>query len=182
VRTFVPANNGSITERMDTKFGSFYQIDQMASTWVIVALGALMPVNWLARLSLLVGLNAVPVVGVARVGWTNATALVLYWGETVILVRLVALRIRLHRRWTNKRGHYGEMLVKITRNGLSRTERSIGYFGTSFIAFALMFSTAQAVFLKFILRKTSLLGHSKFYATNAGIGSNRRISVSWICR
>src|SRR5215470_7196700 len=81
--------------------------------------------NWLARLSLLFGLNAVPVVGVARAGWTNATALVLYWCETVILVLLVALRIRLHRRWTNKRGHYCETLVKITQNGLSTTKRSI---------------------------------------------------------
>ena len=130
-----------------------------------------MPVNWLARLSLLVGLNAVPVVGVARVGWTNATALVLYWGETVILVRLVALRIRLHRRWTNKRGHYGEMLVKITRNGLSRTERLIGYFGTSFIAVALMFSTAQAVFLSFILRKTSLLDTVNFTQLTQGLAA-----------
>ena len=83
--------------------------------------------SWLARLSLLLGVNAVPVVGVAGAGWTNATALVLYWCETVILVLLVALRIRLHRRWTNKRGHYCEGLVKITRNGLSRTERSTGH-------------------------------------------------------
>lgn len=113
--------------------------------------------NWLARLSLLIGLNAVPVVGVAWAGWTNATALVLYWCETVILVLLVTIRIHLHRRWTKKRGHYCEMLVKTTRNGLTKTERRIGHFGTSFIALALMFAIVQAIFLSFILRQGQLV-------------------------
>ena len=127
--------------------------------------------NCLARLSLLLGLNAVPVVGVAGAGWTNATALVLYWCETVILVLLVALRIRLHRRWTNKRCHYCETLVKITRNGLSRTERSTGYFGTSFIAVALTFATAQAVFLSFVLYKTHLLDNVSFTQLIQGLAA-----------
>lgn len=127
--------------------------------------------NWLARLSLLVGLNAVPVVGVARAGWTNATALVLYWCETVILVLWVALRSRFHRRWTNKRGHYRETLIKIASNGLSRTKRSTGYFGTSFITGALTFATAQAVFLSFILYKTHLLDNVSFTQLKRGLAA-----------
>jgi Family of unknown function (DUF6498) len=109
--------------------------------------------NWLARLSLLVGLNAVPVVGVALAGWTNATALVLYWCETVILILLVTIRIHLHRRWTKKRGHYCEMLVKTTRSDLTKIEKRIGRFGTSFIALALMFAIGQGIFLGFVLRE-----------------------------
>jgi uncharacterized protein DUF6498 len=62
----------------------------------------------------------------------------------------------IHRRWTNKRGQYCETLVKIIRNGLSRTERSTGHFGTNFVAVALTLATLQAVFLSFILYKTHL--------------------------
>ena len=127
--------------------------------------------NWLARLSLLFGLNAVPVVGVARAGWTNATALVLYWCETVILVLLVALRIHLHRRWTNKRGHYCEVIVKTTRSGSSKTQTRIGYFGTSFIIVALMFAIIQAVFLSTILYKAQLWDTITFAQLKQGIAA-----------
>ena len=155
---------------MDTIWGAFSDRpnrleDKYGHATIVV------PVNWLARLSLLLGLNAVPVVGVVGAGWTNATALVLYWCETVILVLLVALRIRLHRRWTNKRCHYCETLVKITRNGLSRTERSTGYFGTSFIVVALTFATAQVVFLSFILYKTHLLDNVSFTQLMQGLAA-----------
>jgi hypothetical protein len=127
--------------------------------------------NWLARLSLLVGLNAVPVVGVAWAGWTNATALVLYWCETVILVLLVTVRIDLHRRWTKKRGHYCETLVKTTRNGLTNTERRIGHFSTSFIAVALMFAIVQGIFLSFILHKAQLLDKVSFTQLSQGLAA-----------
>ena len=127
--------------------------------------------NWLARLSLLFGLNAVPVVGVARAGWTNATALVLYWCETVILVLLVALRIHLHRRWTNKRGHYCEVLVKTTRGSSSKTQTTIGYFGTSFIIVALLFAIIQAVFLSAILYKAQLWDTISFAQLKQGIAA-----------
>src|SRR5206468_1304223 len=77
----------------------------------------------------------------------------------------------LHRRWTNKRGHYCETLVKITRNGLSRTERSTGYFGTSFIVVALTFATAQAVFLSCILYQTHLLDNVSFTQLKRGLAA-----------
>jgi uncharacterized protein DUF6498 len=84
---------------------------------------------------------------------------------------LVALRIRLHRRWTNKRGHYCETLIKIARNGLGRTKKSTGYFGTSFITVALTFATAQAVFLSFILYKTHLLDNVNFTQLMQGLAA-----------
>ena len=42
--------------------------------------------NRLARLAQLVGLNAIPVIGVSFANWASPTALVLYWCETVMLV------------------------------------------------------------------------------------------------
>ncbi len=114
-------------------------------------------IKWFARLLGLVGLNAVPVVGVGWAGWTTATALLLYWCETMILVVLVAIRIHLHRRWTNKRGHYTEVRTTITKNGLTTNKTRIGHFGTGFLAVALIFGLVQAIFLAFILWKTHLL-------------------------
>jgi hypothetical protein len=113
--------------------------------------------NRFLRLSQILGVNAVPVLGVAAGGWQTATALVLYWCETILLVLLVALRIHLHRRATKKRGHYCEMLVRTTTNGSTRTKRSIGHFGTSFLALALLFSFGQAVFLAVVINRDDSL-------------------------
>lgn len=113
--------------------------------------------SWATRLLILIGLNAVPVVGVGWAGWATATALVLYWCETIILVVLVAVRIHLHRKWTNKRGHYTEDTVETTRDGVSRRETRVGHFGANFLTVALAFSFGQALFLFLILWKTGLL-------------------------
>jgi hypothetical protein len=112
--------------------------------------------NRLVRLTQLVGVTSVPVLGVTWAGWNNATALVLYWCETLILVLLVAARIHIHRRATKKRGHYCEMLVKITTNGLTKTERKIGYFGTTFLVFGIAFWLASGVFLGVVLRDETI--------------------------
>jgi hypothetical protein len=44
----------------------------------------------------------------------HGTALALYWCESVIIALLVALRIDLHRRATNKRGHYVRVRISNT--------------------------------------------------------------------
>ena len=113
--------------------------------------------NWATRVAILVGLNAVPVIGVGWAGWATATALVLYWCETVILVLLVAIRIHLHRKWTNKRGHYVEVVTETTQNEITRTKTRTGHFGTNFLTVALVFSMGQALFLGVILLKAGLL-------------------------
>src|ERR1043166_6411225 len=125
--------------------------------------------NRLARVILLLAINAVPVVGVGWAGWANATALVLYWCETVILVALVALRIDLHRRWTNKRGHYCEVLVTTTWNGVTKSETRIGQFGTNFVTVALAFLFVHTIFLGFILAKTGLLQTVNFMQLKQGL-------------
>ena len=62
--------------------------------------------NRLGRLAQIVGLNAVPIAGLVWVGWSDGTALALYWCETFVAMFLVALRMRIHRKLTNKRGHF----------------------------------------------------------------------------
>lgn len=52
------------------------------------------------------GINAVPIGGLAVADWPAGTALTLYWLEGLFAVLLVGLRIELHRRWSGKRGHF----------------------------------------------------------------------------
>jgi hypothetical protein len=105
----------------------------------------------------LVGLNAVPVVGVLGGGWSNATALALYWCETVMLAALIAVRIELHRQATHKRGHYLPMQIT-TRTGarVSRRQGILPY-SVFFVLAAVLSALAQGVFLFFVLRQAGLL-------------------------
>ena len=101
--------------------------------------------NRFLRLTQLVGVTSVPVLGVTWAGWTNATALVLYWWETLILVLLVAARIHIHRIATKKRGHYCEIRMNTTTNGATKTRTKIGYYGTSFLVFSIAFWIGRPV-------------------------------------
>src|SRR2546422_11697790 len=103
--------------------------------------------NRFLRLTQLVGVTSVPVLGVTWAGWTNATALVLYWCETLILVLLVAARIHIHRIATKKRGHYCEIRMNTTTNGTTKTRTKIGYYGTSFLVFSIAFWIGSGIFL-----------------------------------
>lgn len=120
----------------------------------------------LLRFVQLVGLSAVPFIGVYNAGWSSATAVALYWCESVMAALLIALRVRLHRRATNKRGHYIEVRVTTTTNGSTRTTKKTGYFGGSFLFIALVFSAAQAVFLAFLLH---LIGKIDVVALKQGV-------------
>jgi uncharacterized protein DUF6498 len=108
--------------------------------------------NRLARLTQLIGVTSVPVLGVTWAGWTNATALVLYWCETLIFVLLVAALIHIHRLATKKRGHYCEMLVRTTTNDLTTAKRKIGYFGTTFLIFGVAFWLGTGMLLALLVR------------------------------
>lgn len=88
--------------------------------------------NRLGRLTHLVGLNAVPIAGLMWAGWSDGTALALYWCETFIVLFLVALRIRIHRKLTNKRGHF---------TGPN------SYFSRQFLFVGLFFLLAPAIFV-----------------------------------
>jgi hypothetical protein len=95
----------------------------------------------------IVGVNSVPVAGVFWAEWAAATALALYWCESVMVIGLVGTRIWLHRRATNKRGHLDGSALgaegKSTRPGST--------FLREFLTAALVFTGAHAVFLAAIL-------------------------------
>ena len=107
--------------------------------------------NRLLRTTQLIGLNSVPVAGVLLGGWSNATALVLYLCENVIMALLMAVRIYAHRKATNKRGHYIEVEVTTYGVGDSSPKMKTGHFGSNFLLAALVFSIAQGCFLGLIL-------------------------------
>ncbi|MGD9903250.1 MAG: DUF6498-containing protein [Vicinamibacterales bacterium] len=53
----------------------------------------------LVRVAELVGVNAIPAVGVFAGEWSSSTALAVYWVENLVASALVAARLWLHRRW-----------------------------------------------------------------------------------
>jgi hypothetical protein len=105
----------------------------------------------------LVGLNAVPVVGVVGGGWSSATALALYWCETVLLAALIAVRIELHRQATRKRGHYLAMNITSTTGGRTTRRQSVLPYSVFFVLAAVLSAAAQGIFLFFVLRQGGLL-------------------------
>ena len=101
------------------------------------------------RLTQLVGLNSVPVAGVVWAGWSNGTALALYWCESAIAIFLVALRVRLHRKMTRKRGHWIEIIEKkkVGTGSYVETGRKVGFLGSNFLKIAAAFTFIPAPFV-----------------------------------
>ncbi|HVT05386.1 MAG TPA: DUF6498-containing protein [Thermoanaerobaculia bacterium] len=62
--------------------------------------------NRFGRLTHLVGFNAIAITGVFFRGWADGTAVALYWCESLIFVLSVSILVALHRRLTNKSGHF----------------------------------------------------------------------------
>lgn len=54
----------------------------------------------------LAGVNAIIINGVFFGGWSGGTAVALYWCESLIFVLSVSVLVMLHKRLTNKSGHY----------------------------------------------------------------------------
>ena len=57
------------------------------------------------HLLIAIALNAVPLVGVWKFGWSAATVLLVFWLESLLGHLAAMLKIRLHARATGKRGH-----------------------------------------------------------------------------
>lgn len=101
---------------------------------------------------LTLGINAVPIAGVAIVGWSAATAIAIYWFENVVGSLLIAARIALHQRMTHKRGHYRVHFDSETTTGsATRRSRIATTFTVEFLFKSLVFTAAHGVFLGFIL-------------------------------
>src|SRR4051812_47848835 len=91
--------------------------------------------------------NGIVIYGVGWREWNGATALAVYWIETVIGGLLVAVRIWLHRRWTHKRGHYRAQLGVTVGGGDGDPGRPINSFLAEFMTLIIAFSLGHAVFL-----------------------------------
>jgi hypothetical protein len=122
-------------------------------------------IRGVGRLLPVLGVNAVPVVGVFFEEWSAATALSLYWCENVLGSLLVALRILVHRAATRKRGHQRQQLSLAAHNardeggrpgGRGRGGHSgklPGSFLGEYVRLALGATAVHGLLLWFLLRK-----------------------------
>lgn len=105
----------------------------------------------LRQVLLIIGINVVPVAGVALGGWNAGTAMVLYWFENLLNTLFITLRIYAHYKLTNKRGHYVEQLTETrTRYKLTRM-RKTSLFYKEFLMVSVVFTMAHGFFLGMLL-------------------------------
>lgn len=103
----------------------------------------------LARLGQVLGINAVPMAGFFGAGWSQASALAVYWLEGALTIAFVAARITLHRRWTQKLGHYRRATFEHQRGepGALGSGSLLG----SYLSVAIPFTAVHGLFLAVIL-------------------------------
>lgn len=100
----------------------------------------------LSRLLRVLGLNAVPLGGLAVAGWSTATALALYWLETLLALPFVIARIALHRRATRASGHYRAHFAQGAESAVKR-----GTLLGELSLYGVVFTLAHGVFLALFL-------------------------------
>ena len=96
----------------------------------------------------LIGVNTIPFAGVFWGDWSDATAVAYYWCETALVVFFVALRLIIHRRATNKRGHYVETKTSINDGPI---KRGVTTYNVSFLTTAIAFGAGNLIFLVVLL-------------------------------
>lgn len=95
------------------------------------------------HLLIAIALNAVPLVGVWKFGWSAATVLLLFWLESLLGHLGAMIKIAVHARATHKRGHYAYTPV----DGKSGSGRYFSHFSS----IAIIFTLAHGVFLGALL-------------------------------
>lgn len=99
----------------------------------------------IVRYASVLGINAVPIGGLAVAAWPAGTALTLYWLEGLFAVLLVGLRIELHRRWSGKRGHF--RALSQVQVSVPDTRDPVPYFLVGYLAQAVVFNAFAGVAL-----------------------------------
>lgn len=96
-------------------------------------------------------MNVVPLVEVVVTGRSPAVLLLLYWFETVLLVGTGAVHIVVHRRATDKAGHYASIEATADPDaGAAETRRSLAdcnAYLRSFLGITVIFTIAHGVFV-----------------------------------
>lgn len=106
----------------------------------------------LGRLAQVLGLNSVPVAGMFGEGWSQGTALAIYWIEGLFVIALISLRVVLHRRWTKKAGHFQSAVVTTRRgSGPAETKTVPSTLLSGYLTAAIPFTLAHGLFLALIL-------------------------------
>jgi len=96
------------------------------------------------HLLLAIGLNAIPLIGVWKFGWSGGTVLLLFWIETLLGHFGAMIKIRRHATLTRKRGHFG--YVAVDKAGTQK-----GSYFAHFSSIAMVFTFAHGIFLGAIL-------------------------------
>ena len=96
-------------------------------------------------------MNVVPLVEVIATGRSPGVLLLLYWFETVLLVATGAVRIVLHRRDTNRAGHYASTQTTADpAAGAAETRRAFSdrnAYLRSFLGITVIFTIAHGLFV-----------------------------------
>ena len=94
----------------------------------------------LLRWLVLIGVNAVPLWGVFRAGWSPATLLIVYWFENLASILFIAWRGVIHRRLSRKRGYFTDPAGTTPNNFLSDFVRTMLLFTVAHGYFVIMAS------------------------------------------
>ena len=96
----------------------------------------------MGHLLIAIALNAVPLVGVWKFGWSVATVLLLFWLESLLGHLATMVKIRRHAALTHRRGHYRYTPAE---------GRGGGSYFAHFAGIAMIFTLAHGFFLGMIL-------------------------------
>jgi len=107
------------------------------------------------RIAQVLAVNAVLVLGFVVGRWTAGTVLALYWYENLASSILIAIRVYVHRRLTNKSGHYVLNTTKTTNKNVTKTTRSVGTLLQGYLLFAVGFTVAHALFIGILIHALS---------------------------
>lgn len=88
-------------------------------------------------------INAVPIIGVLRFGWSVTNVLVLYWFENLLIAVCTCVRIAVHRWLTQKRGYWRGGQVGVKVNGQTVKSGLLG----EYAAMAFLFTFAHGIFV-----------------------------------